>query len=86
MAVELTIIRNEDGEVTGFEDDPDETYDLPDNPGALVTGKRGFEFEEAVVGDADVFMEMENAGILRLADYKSVEWGGHTIWIYETDV
>lgn len=83
--VDPTIERNEDGEVTGFAGDPDLVPEhVHDNPGALVTGRNDFEFETPVWGHADTFMEMEEAGILVLAEEKSVQFGDHIVWIYKT--
>lgn len=83
---DIEIARDEDDVVTGFKGDPDliPGYALG-NPAALVTGRDGFEFETPIWGDADTFMELENAGILELTENpQKVTFGGHEVFIYET--
>ena len=85
---DIEIARDEDGTVTGFKGDPDLMPEhILSNPAALVTGRNGFNFETPVWGHADTFMEMEEAGLLRLsADPQKVTFGDHEVFIYETDV
>jgi hypothetical protein len=84
---DVRILRDDEDEVTGFAGDPDEVPEwCQDSPGALVSGRHGFQFETPIWGHADTFMELEEAGILTLRPTHAIPFGEHSIWVYESDV
>lgn len=53
---EVVAIKGELEDIAGYEN----------NPGAIVTGLHGYRFLDPIFGHADTFMELEEAGVLKL--------------------
>lgn len=88
------IVRDEGDETVTFvvsdhADDDDAREYLSDygdssSVAALLTGANGFDFDSPIWMHCDTAMELHEAGIIDMTSQQSVNFLGHTVYLYET--